>query len=115
MGTNRAQESTPIVVDGIMFLTSSWSKVFAIDAVSGETVWSFDPEVPGEVARKSCCDVVNRGVAVYDGKVYFGSLDGRLFALNAENGEKVWEVNTIEDFDRFYTICLLYTSDAADE
>ena len=53
MGTNRAQESTPIVVDGIMFLTSSWSKVFAIDAVSGETVWSFDPEVPGEVARKS--------------------------------------------------------------
>ena len=104
MGTNRAQESTPIVVDGIMFLTSSWSKVFAIDAVSGETVWSFDPKVPGEVARKSCCDVVNRGVAVYDGKVYFGSLDGRLFALNAENGEKVWEVNTIEDSDRFYTI-----------
>ncbi len=104
MGTNRAQESTPIVVDGIMFLTSSWSKVFAIDAVSGETVWSFDPEVPGEVARKSCCDVVNRGVAVYNGKVYFGSLDGRLFALNAENGEKVWEVNTIEDSDRFYTI-----------
>ncbi len=104
MGTNRAQESTPIVVDGIMFLTSSWSKVFAIDAVSGETVWSFDPKVPGEVARRACCDVVNRGVAVYNGKVYFGSLDGRLFALNAETGEKVWEVNTLDNTDRFYTI-----------
>lgn len=104
MGTNRAQESTPIVVDGIMFLTSSWSKVFAIDAVSGETIWSFDPKVPGEIARRACCDVVNRGVAVYDGKVYFGSLDGRLFALNAETGEKVWEVNTLDSTDRFYTI-----------
>ena len=104
MGTNRAQEATPIVVDGIMFLTSSWSKVFAIDAISGETIWSFDPEVPGEVARRACCDVVNRGVAVYNGKVYFGSLDGRLFALNAETGEKVWEVNTLYDTERFYTI-----------
>ena len=104
MGTNRAQESTPIVVDGIMFLTSSWSKVFAIDAVSGKTIWSFDPKVPGEVARRACCDVVNRGVAVYNGKVYFGSLDGRLFALNAETGEKVWEVNTLDNTDRFYTI-----------
>ena len=104
MGTNRAQESTPIVVDGIMFLTSSWSKVFAIDAISGETIWSFDPKVPGEVARRACCDVVNRGVAVYNGKVYFGSLDGRLFALNAETGEKVWEVNTLDNTDRFYTI-----------
>ncbi len=104
MGTNRAQESTPIVVDGIMFLTSSWSKVFAIDAITGETIWSFDPKVPGEVARRACCDVVNRGVAVYNGKVYFGSLDGRLFALNAETGEKVWEVNTLDNTDRFYTI-----------
>ena len=104
MGTNRAQESTPIVVDGIMFLTSSWSKVYAIDALTGETVWFFDPKVPGEVARRACCDVVNRGVAVYNGKVYFGSLDGRLFALNAETGEKVWEVNTINDSERFYTI-----------
>ena len=104
MNTNRAQEATPIIVDGIMFLTSSWSRVFAIDAVSGETIWSFDPKVPGEVARQACCDVVNRGVAVYKGKVYFGSLDGRLFALNAETGEKVWEVNTVIDKTRFYTI-----------
>ena len=82
MGTNRAQESTPIVVDDIMYLTSSWSIVYAIDAKTGETLWRYDPEVPGEHARKACCDVVNRGVAVYGGMVYVGSLDGRLIALN---------------------------------
>jgi quinohemoprotein ethanol dehydrogenase len=104
MGTNRAQEATPIVVDGVMFFTSAWSRVFAIDAVSGDMLWSFDPEVPGETGRRACCDVVNRGVAVYQGRVYVGSLDGRLIALDAASGEKIWEVDTIIDRDRFYTI-----------
>ena len=104
MGTNRALEATPIVVDGIMFFTSTWSRVYAVDALTGETIWKFDPEVPGEWARKACCDIVNRGVAVYNGKVYSASLDGRLFALNAENGELVWEVDTIIDRTRAYTI-----------
>jgi quinohemoprotein ethanol dehydrogenase len=104
MGTNRAQESTPIVVDGMMFLTSSWSRVFALDAVTGRTIWSYDPEVPGEYARKACCDVVNRGVAVYKGRVYLGSLDGRLIALDAASGKLIWEVDTIIDRDRAYTI-----------
>ena len=104
MGTNRAQESTPIIVDDIMYLTSSWSIVYAIDAKTGETLWRYDPEVPGEHARKACCDVVNRGVAVYEGMVYVGSLDGRLIALNAESGDVIWEKDTIIDRDRFYTI-----------
>ena len=104
MGTNRALESTPIVVDGIMFFTSTWSRVYAVDALTGETIWTFDPKVPGEWARKACCDIVNRGVAVYNGKVYSASLDGRLFSLNAETGDKVWEVDTIIDRTRAYTI-----------
>jgi len=104
MGTNRALEATPIVVDGIMFFTSTWSRVYAVEAKTGETLWSFDPEVPGEWARKACCDIVNRGVAVYQGKVFFASLDGRLFSLNAESGEKIWEVDTIIDRTRAYTI-----------
>ena len=104
MGTNRALEATPIVVDGIMFFTSTWSRVYAVEAKTGETIWSFDPEVPGEWARKACCDIVNRGVAVYQGKVFFASLDGRLFSLNAETGEKIWEVDTITDRSRAYTI-----------
>ena len=104
MNTNRALEATPIVVDGTMFLTSSWSRVYALDAITGEEKWMFDPKVPPEHARKACCDVVNRGVAVYKGHVYFGSLDGRMFALNAETGQVVWEVDTIIDRSRYYTI-----------
>ena len=104
MGTNRALEATPIVVDGIMFFTSTWSRVYAVEAKTGKTIWKFDPEVPGEWARKACCDIVNRGVAVYEGKVFFASLDGRLFSLNAETGEKIWEVDTIVDRSRAYTI-----------
>ncbi|MCZ6616536.1 MAG: PQQ-dependent dehydrogenase, methanol/ethanol family [Gammaproteobacteria bacterium] len=104
MGTNRAQEATPIVVDGIMFFTSAWSRVFAMEATTGEIKWTYDPKVPGEVGRRACCDVVNRGVAVYKGRVYVGSLDGRLIALDAATGSLVWEVDTIIDHDRFYTI-----------
>ena len=104
MGTNRAQESTPIVVDGIMYFTSTWSRVFALDAASGEHIWSYDPEVPGEWARWACCDVVNRGVAVYQGRVYVASLDGRLIALDAATGALIWEVDTLIDRNRPYTI-----------
>ena len=104
MGTNRALESTPIVVDDIMFFTTSWSRVYAVSALTGEELWFYDPKVPREWGRRACCDVVNRGVAVYKGKVYVASLDGRLIALNAATGEKVWEVDTITDRDRFYTI-----------
>jgi quinohemoprotein ethanol dehydrogenase len=104
MQTTRALEATPIVVDGIMFVSSSWSRVYALNAVSGEEIWSFDPKVPKQWGRRACCDVVNRGVAVYKGQVYVGTIDGRLIALNANDGEVVWEVDTLIDHDRFYTI-----------
>ncbi|MCY3793538.1 MAG: PQQ-dependent dehydrogenase, methanol/ethanol family, partial [Gammaproteobacteria bacterium] len=104
MNTNRAQESTPIVVDGVMYFTSTWSRVHALDAATGEQLWFYDPEVPGETARWACCDVVNRGVAVYQGKVYVGSLDGYLIALDAATGELVWKKDTIIDRERRYTI-----------
>ncbi len=94
--TIRGLEASPIVVDGVMFATGSWSKVYALDAKSGEELWTYDPKVPGETGRKPCCDVVNRGVAVWKGRVYVGTLDGRLVALDARNGRPIWEVQTVD-------------------
>ena len=104
MYTTRGLEASPIVVDGVMYMTGSWSVVYAVDAKTGEELWSYDPEVPGDWARKACCDVVNRGVAVYEGAIYLASLDGYLIALNAETGDEIWRVNTIIDRTKAYTI-----------
>lgn len=94
--TKRGQEATPIVVDGVIYVSSAWSKVFAIDAKTGEQIWKYDPEVPREWGARTCCDAVNRGVAVTQDKVYVGTLDGRLVSLNAKTGELIWEVLTID-------------------
>jgi quinohemoprotein ethanol dehydrogenase len=102
-GAGRGHEATPIVVDGVMFVSLPWSVVKALDARTGEVLWTYDPEVPRAWARNACCDVVNRGVAVWKGRVYVGTLDGRLVALDAGTGAIVWDVNTI-DRDKPYTI-----------
>ena len=96
LDTRRGQEATPIVVDGVMYFTTAWSKVFALDAATGALLWSYDPKVTPEWAVNACCDVVNRGVAVWGGKVFFGTLDGRLIALDATTGKLVWEKLTID-------------------
>jgi len=101
--TNRGLEATPIVVDGVMYLTGTWSQVYALDARSGELLWEHDPQVPREIARKACCDVVNRGVAVWQGKVFVGTLDGRLLALDAASGKTLWSRMTV-DPAQAYTI-----------
>ena len=101
--STRGLEATPIVVDGRMFTSGTWSTVFANDARTGDLLWSFDPEVPREWGYKACCDVVNRGVAVYEDKVYVGTIDGRLIALDANTGEVQWEQLTI-DQEKPYTI-----------
>ena len=97
LGTTRGLEATPLVLDGVIYATASWSVVHAIDARTGETLWSFDPEVPrARVANFVCCDVVNRGVALYQGKVIVGTLDGRLSALDAASGDPAWSVVTVD-------------------
>jgi quinohemoprotein ethanol dehydrogenase len=94
--TNRGVESTPLVVDGVMYTTSAWSVVYALDARTGEELWTYDPQVDRRVGVKACCDVVNRGVAVYGGQVFVGVLDGRLEALDARTGERNWSVVTVD-------------------
>jgi len=89
-------EGTPIVNDGIMYVTGSWSKVWALDAATGKELWTYDPQVPGKWGRYACCDVVNRGVAIWKGFVYLGTLDGRLVKLDGRTGKLTWEINTID-------------------
>jgi quinohemoprotein ethanol dehydrogenase len=104
---HRVQETTPIVVDGVMYVTSAWSKVFALDPSTGKELWVFDPAVPGVAGFRGCCDVANRGVAAWKGKIYVGTLDGRLIALDATTGKQVWSVSTIDNPDadpQSYTI-----------
>ena len=103
LDTHRGQEATPVVVDGVLYTTTAWSKVLAFEAASGKLKWQYDPKVPGEVAVHVCCDVVNRGVAVSGRRVYVATLDGRLVALDARSGKPVWVVSTV-DSKRPYAI-----------
>lgn len=103
LDTHRGQEATPLVVDGVMYFTTAWSKVVALDAATGKLLWSYDPKVPPQWAVNACCDVVNRGVAVWQGKVFVGTLDGRLVALDAATGKPLWQKLTIDPARR-YTI-----------
>ncbi|MGB2573031.1 MAG: PQQ-dependent dehydrogenase, methanol/ethanol family, partial [Henriciella sp.] len=103
LATARGVESTPIVVDGVMYVTSAWSVVHALDARTGEELWVYDPDVDRAVGVKACCDVVNRGVAVWEGKIFVGVIDGRLEALDAETGALIWSRVTV-DQSKPYTI-----------
>ena len=94
LDTARGQEATPIVVDGVMYISTAWSMVKAYDAATGKPLWSYDPEVPREKLVDVCCDAVNRGVAVYKGKVYVATIAGHLVALNADTGAVIWDKKT---------------------
>src|SRR6266446_9053027 len=94
LDTNRGQEATPLVIDGVLYVSTAWSMVKAYDAKTGKPLWSYDPEVPRELGVEGCCDVVNRGVAAWNGKIYIGTFDGRLVALDARTGKPAWSVAT---------------------
>jgi quinohemoprotein ethanol dehydrogenase len=96
----RGETSTPLIVDGVMYVTTSWSRVMALEAATGKALWRYDPKVPGDWGINACCDVVNRGVAFWEGKVYVGTLDGRLVALDAKTGMPLWETAVIDRAER---------------
>ncbi|MBD3729331.1 MAG: PQQ-dependent dehydrogenase, methanol/ethanol family [Sphingomonadales bacterium] len=97
LDTARGQEATPLMHDGVLYVSTAWSKVLAFDAKTGALKWSYDPQVPRETLVRACCDAVNRGVALYGNKLYVGTLDGRLVALDQASGKEVWSKVVVPD------------------
>jgi quinohemoprotein ethanol dehydrogenase len=95
LGTNRGQESTPLVIDGVMYATSNFGRVYALDATTGKELWQYDPHIDGQWARYACCDAVNRGLVAFEGRLYVGALDGWLHSLDARTGQLIWKVDTL--------------------
>ena len=96
LGSLRGIEVSPIVADGRIYVTASWSTVTALDARTGEQLWHHDPKVPRTKGIDACCDVVNRGVALWKGAVFSGTIDGRLISLDAQTGALNWQVQTTD-------------------
>jgi PQQ-dependent dehydrogenase (methanol/ethanol family) len=84
----RGQETQALVHNGVVYVTASYSRIFALDAVTGKQLWAYEHRLPDDI--RPCCDVVNRGAAIYGDKVYFGTLDARVVALNKDTGKVVW-------------------------
>jgi quinohemoprotein ethanol dehydrogenase len=99
----RGLEGTPVVADGVMYVTGNWSVVHALDAATGEPLWVYDPAVPRARAKTFCCGVVNRGVALWQDLVLLGTLDGFLVAIDRETGTERWRALTI-DPEKHYAI-----------
>lgn len=97
----RGQESQPMVKDGVMYVTASYSRVFAIDVKTGEELWEYNARLPDGIMP--CCDVINRGVALYEDLVIFGTLDAKLVALNKDTGKTVWK-KTVADYQEGYSL-----------
>ena len=96
----RGQEAQPLIYDGIMYATGSYSRLYAIDARTGEELWQYDARLPEGILP--CCDVVNRGAAIYGDKIYFGTLDARIMALDRKTGDVVWR-KKIADYKAGYS------------
>lgn len=96
----RGQETQPIIHDGVMYITGSYSRLYAIDAKTGEELWQYDARLPEGILP--CCDVVNRGAAIFGDNVYFGTLDARIVALNKDTGDVVWN-KKIADYKAGYS------------
>ncbi|MGF1527558.1 MAG: PQQ-binding-like beta-propeller repeat protein, partial [Candidatus Competibacterales bacterium] len=96
----RGQESQPLIKDGVMYVTGSYSRLYAIDARTGQELWQYDHRLPSGILP--CCDVVNRGAALYDDLVIFGTLDAQLVALDRETGRVRWR-DRIDDYRAGYS------------
>ena len=96
----RGQESQPLVHNGKMFVTASYSRIFALDSKTGQKLWKYEHRLPEGIMP--CCDVINRGAALYDNLVIFGTLDAQLVALDQTTGKVVWR-EKIDDYSAGYS------------
>jgi quinohemoprotein ethanol dehydrogenase len=103
IATERGMEGTPLEIGGVLYNVQPWNIVTAYEATSGKVLWTFDPHVPTKYGRMACCDIVSRGLAAANGKIYVATLDGRLIALDAASGKPVWSVLTVDN-SKNYTI-----------
>ena len=94
--THLGLETTPLVIDGVMYFTGAWSTAYAVNAATGELIWSFDPKVPREKSVTACCGVVNRGLAAWENKLFLGTVDGRLIAIDQTSGKQIWSSQTTD-------------------
>lgn len=95
--SNLSQYSTPLYIDGVIYASTPWSYVYAFDAKTGARLWKFNPRTPREWARNVCCGLVNRGIAAWNGKIYVGTFDSKLIAIDAKTGEEVWSTRTFDE------------------
>ena len=103
INTERGMEASPLAIDGVLYNVQPWNVVTAYDGKTGRLLWTYDPEVPLKFGRMACCDIVSRGLAAWKGKIYVGTLDGRLIALDAKTGRPVWSTLTVDN-SKSYTI-----------
>ncbi|MFK8020906.1 MAG: PQQ-dependent dehydrogenase, methanol/ethanol family [Pseudomonadales bacterium] len=94
-GDKHGLQATPLIIDGVMYVTASWSVVYALDATTGKQIWRFDPQVPKSETYRYCCGAVNRGVAAWGGDVFVGTLDGRLISIDRTTGQQNWATLTV--------------------
>src|SRR6201982_2908436 len=89
--STRGLQSMPLVADGVLYYTGSYSRVFALNGATGEVIWSYFPELDEALIARQTHSPYNRGVAIGEGKVYVGTMDGRLIALDMKSGKLVWD------------------------
>jgi PQQ-dependent dehydrogenase (methanol/ethanol family) len=106
VGSNHGQEAAPIVIDGIMYVVGAYpNEVFALDATTGDLKWKYSPAVDPSSQGVACCDVVNRGEAYDNGKIFFNTLDNHTIALDAKTGKEIW-VAKLGDISRGQTLTM---------
>jgi alcohol dehydrogenase (cytochrome c) len=92
----RGIQSTPLAIDGVLYYSGSYSRVYALDGATGRTIWAYAPELDEELVAKQTHSPYNRGIAIGQGNLYVGTVDGRLIALNLKTGQPIWDTKLLD-------------------